>query len=87
MGAHYIGRSYSLTRGMEENIHASCKRCNMLDDVYVRDAYNAYMYDMYGKDWVEDLKIRARKPYKHDRADVEARKKEVSALIKQLEGE
>ena len=84
-GAHYISRTYSFTKVLEENIHASCKRCNLVDDVYVRDAYNEYMWDTYGKAYIEDLKIRAKKPYKHDRIETEERIKEVRKQIKELE--
>lgn len=84
-GAHYISRTWTATKIDETNIHASCKRCNMLDDVFVRDAYTEYMNDMYGKDYVQDLKDRARKPHKHDRGELEQLTKEYKAQIKELE--
>lgn len=84
-GAHYISRTHQSTKCIEENIHPSCKRCNMINDVFVQEAYTNYMIDMYGKDFVEELKILAKKPHKSDRIEVHARLKEINKLNKELE--
>ena len=86
-GAHYISRTYTATKIEEENIHPSCKRCNLLDDVFVRDAYTKHMIGMYGKEFVDDMKVRARKVFNHDRVTLEELKKEYRKQIKELEHE
>ena len=84
-GAHYIGRTWTATKIDETNIHPSCKHCNLVDDVFVRDAYTKYMIDMYGEDYVEEMKIRAKKPHKYDRGELEELKKDYKRQIKELE--
>jgi hypothetical protein len=84
-GAHYISRTHQATKCMEENIHPSCKRCNMLNDVFVQEAYTAFMVDMYGQEFVDEIKALARKPFKHDRISLEAQLKDLKARNKELE--
>ncbi len=84
-GAHYISRTHQGTKIVEENIHPSCKRCNMLDDIFVREAYTEYMIDMYGQEFVDELKILARTPIKHDRGEMEDLKKQHAKQIKEME--
>jgi hypothetical protein len=84
-GAHYISRTHQATKCMEENIHPSCKRCNMINDVFVQEAYTAFMVDMYGQDFVDEMKLLAKKPFKNDRIEVGAQLKDIKRRNKELE--
>lgn len=88
-GGHFISRNHTATKILEENIHPQCKGCNgfrMKDSLVVMD-YEDYMKEMYGPEFVEELKILAKRPMKHDRAYLEQKKREYSAQIRQLEME
>ena len=53
---HFVPRSRSSALAfMEENVHPECVSCNRFDDGHLI-GYTLYMQEMYGKEFVEDLK-------------------------------
>ena len=84
-GGHYISRKYTATKIMEENIHPQCKACNGWGDADTGAKYYDFMVDMYGEEFIEELRQMKHKPKKHDRVELERIKKENAALIKELE--
>ncbi len=68
-GGHFIGRKWTATRLMEENVNSQCSECNM----YKRGniiPYTLYMIDTYGREFVEELEILKHKTVKWNRAEL-----------------
>lgn len=86
-GGHYISRKYQGTKTLEENIHPQCSRCNRFPDSFTFENYDSYMRQMYGPEFVDELKRIAKRPASFDRADLERQKREISEQISQLESE
>lgn len=59
--AHFIGRSAKLTRWLEENLHPACCGCNTFRKEYHMREYTVYMVDMYGREFVDELREMERK--------------------------
>lgn len=82
-GGHFIERGRSATKLLEENIHPQCRPCNafgMQGSLTVLE-YNQHMEDMYGKKFVEDLRVLARTTHKWNRAEIEIRHGEIKKEI------
>lgn len=69
-GGHYMGRSAIATKLLEENIHPQCRRCNLRSSTS-HVGYTLYMLDMYGKEFIEELKQMAARDFKWSRNDIE----------------
>jgi len=55
--AHFIGRAAKGTRWLEENLHVACPSCNVYrKELHMRE-YTLAMADMYGRDFIENLKV------------------------------
>lgn len=59
--AHFIGRSAKMTRWLEENLHPACCGCNTFRKEYHMREYTVYMVDMYGREFVDELRAMERK--------------------------
>lgn len=59
--AHFIERGKKLTRWMEENLHPACCSCNRFRKEHHMREYTLYMTDMYGRDFVDELRNDAQK--------------------------
>ena len=59
--AHFIGRSAKSTRWLEENLHPACCGCNTYRKEYHMREYTLYMEDMYGREFVDELREMERK--------------------------
>ena len=68
-GGHYISRTYSKHKLLEENIHPQCKGCNRFGHK-CHDDYSLYMIEVYGKDFVQWLTDTKREVIKWNRADL-----------------
>ena len=77
-GGHYIKRTHTAHKLLEENIHPQCRRCNRFMDGE-GGAYSLYMIDMYGREFVDWLHQTKREPRKYRRAEI----MEIIADIKQ----
>ena len=55
--AHYIGRAAKATRWLEENLHPACPRCNYFNKEYHMREYTLKMIDLYGREFVNALRI------------------------------
>jgi hypothetical protein len=86
-GGHFISRKYQGTKIVEEQINPQCRRCNGFPDNFTYSNYEQYMKDTYGPEFVEELKIIAKRPATFDRVALEQQKKDLSAQIRQLESE
>lgn len=89
-GGHFISRGKTATKLIEENIHTQCKGCNLRQgkgDSTVFLAYYDYMKDMYGEDFIEELREKSREVKKWDRWELEEMYKEINEQIKEIEDE
>lgn len=59
--AHYIGRASKATRWMEENLRPSCPSCNVYRKEFHMREYTLKMIDFYGRDFVDELRLLAKK--------------------------
>ena len=84
-GGHFISRTWSATKILEENIHAQCISCNGFKPERVADDYYAYMVNMYGQDFVDELRQKKREVVKRKRADLEETLAELKARAKELD--
>lgn len=85
--AHFIGRSAKLTRWLEENLHPACCGCNTYRKEFHMREYTVYMVDMYGREFVDELREMERKVIAASqvRALAEEAIAEFSAGLKALE--
>ena len=68
-GGHFIERGKTATKIDETNVHPQCRNCNkfrMKISSVVLD-YEQKLIDYYGREHVEDMKRRAKQPFKPDR--------------------
>ena len=65
-----MGRSAIATKLLEENIHPQCRRCNLRSSTS-HVGYTLYMLDMYGKEFIEELKQMAARDFKWSRREIE----------------
>jgi len=59
--AHYIERAKKFTRWLEENLHPACPSCNVYRKEFHMREYTLKMIDMYGRDFVDEIRVSARK--------------------------
>jgi len=89
-GGHFISRKYTAAKIREENINPQCRGCNLFgmkhDSTVVLD-YQDYMINMYGIETVEEMRALKHVPTKHNRLDLEDKKKEYKKLIAEMERE
>ena len=68
-GGHFISRTWTATKLLEENINVQCGRCNgPLRGNMIQ--YTIYMIDMYGRDFVEELQDMKGKTKKYSRPEI-----------------
>lgn len=84
-GGHFISRKYQATKIIEENLHPQCVSCNGFPDNFVFANYDEYMKATYGPEFVEELKLIAKRPASFNRADLEKQKRELAAQVAELE--
>lgn len=81
-GGHFISRARAATRLTEENVHPECKGCNMPGSGH-EAGYAAYMVEMYGKEFIEELHQKSREVKKWCRCELEDLIKDYKLQIKQ----
>lgn len=86
--AHFIGRSAKATRWLEENLHPACCSCNTYRKEFHMREYTVFMVDMYGREFVNELREMERKVLSASqvRALAEDAIAEFSSGLKALEG-
>ena len=82
-GGHYISRTYTAHKLLEENIHPQCKGCNRFGH-RCHDDYAAYMRLTYGDAFVENLTATKRETRKYPRAEITAIIEDLKAQEKEL---
>lgn len=72
-GGHFIERRRTSVKLVEENINPQCEYCNQwgMRQASCVLAYNDWMIDMHGADFVDDLKRQSRQVRKYSRGEVE----------------
>lgn len=88
-GGHFIARGKTSTKLIEENINPQCKGCNLRQgkgDTTVFLNYYDYMKDMYGEEFIEELRAKSKEVKKWDRWELEEMYKDIQRQIKE-EGE
>lgn len=83
-GGHFIGRKWTATRLLEENIHPQCAACNGPRKGAPVE-YTLYMQDTYGRDYVDELLILKHRTKKWNRFELEDLIKELRRQIKEQE--
>jgi len=68
-GGHFISRTKTIHKLLEENIHPQCKKCNgFLGGNHI--PYALFMIDTYGREFVEHLELTKNDGIKYYRADI-----------------
>jgi len=86
-GGHFISRTWTATKILEENIHPQCPGCNTFKPERVADDYFKFMVDTYGYEFVEELILKKRIPIKRPRAVLMDTLASLKEQAKQLEAE
>lgn len=85
-GGHFISRTYTIHKILEENIHPQCKGCNRFAHK-CHDDYSMFMIDTYGDEFVRNLIDTKRTVMKYDRQELLETQKELKGKIKEFENE
>ena len=85
-GGHFISRTYTIHKILEENIHPQCKGCNRFAHK-CHDDYSMFMIDTYGDEFVRNLIDTKRTVMKYDRQELLETQKELKGKIKEFEDE
>ena len=84
-GGHFIGRKWTATKLMKENIHPQCPCCNgPLRGNMIQ--YTLFMQDMYGREFVEELETLKHQTKKYTRAEIEESTQDLKTRINELQG-
>jgi hypothetical protein len=81
---HFIPRTYSPTKYDEDNVYPQCSRCNEFLSGHPVE-FEARLKDWIGVDGVEDLKDKAREPWKWDRDYLIHKIEHYREVLKELE--
>lgn len=85
-GGHFIGRKWTATKLLEENIHPQCPCCNgPLRGNMIQ--YTLFMQDTYGREFVDELETMKHQTRKYTRAEIEELDREIKDNIKGLKDE
>ena len=86
-GGHFISRTWTATKILEENIHPQCISCNGFRPERIADDYFRFMVDTYGYEFVEEMIDAKRQPLKRTRAELMEPLARLKEQAKQLEQE
>ena len=86
-GGHYISRTWTALKILEENIHPLCVSCNCYRPERIADDYHLYMVDTYGYEFVQELNATKRTTVKRSRAALAEELALLKAQAKELEAE
>lgn len=86
-GGHFIERRKISVKLVEENINPQCEYCNQwgMKQASCVLAYNDWMVEMHGAQFVEDLKRQSRQVRKYTRGEVEDMAADFRARIAEQE--
>lgn len=84
-GGHYISRTWTAHKILEENIHPSCVACNGFRADRIADDYHLFMVETYGLEFVQWMTRTKRDVVKRNRPDLEAELARLKAQAKELE--
>lgn len=82
-GGHYISRTYTQHKLLEENINPQCKGCNRFGHK-CHDDYARFMRDTYGQEFVDRLSETKRQTKKYSRPEIMDIIAELKAQEKEL---
>jgi len=86
-GGHFISRTWTATKILEENIHPQCISCNGFRAERIADDYFRFMVNTYGYDFVEEMIDAKRQPIKRSRAELMETLAHLKEQAKRLEQE
>lgn len=69
-GGHFIPRTHTVHKLLEENIHPQCPSCNTFRAESAKVAYSLYMIDTYGEDFVRQLEESKREVRRYGRQEI-----------------
>ena len=69
-GGHFIPRTSTIHKLLEENIHPQCPGCNTFNQEKAKIAYTLFMIDTYGREFVDDLEKSKRDIRKYTRTEI-----------------
>lgn len=72
-GGHFIPRTCTELKLMEENIHPQCPGCNTFNQEKAKVTYTLFMVDTYGREFVDELDRikKSGQPKKYSRPEIE----------------
>jgi hypothetical protein len=87
-GGHFIERTKTATKMLEENIHPQCPACNQwgMKKASTVLAYRREMVLWYGEDFVQWLEAESKRSVRHTRQELESLIIEYTKQIKLFEG-
>ena len=86
-GGHFIERTKTATKMLEENIHPQCPGCNMfgMKKASTVLAYRREMVLWYGEDFVQWLEAESKRSVRHTRQELQSLISDYSKQIKHFE--
>lgn len=87
---HFISRVHKATRWDEQNVHAQCAKCNLMQSrgsIYTIHAYEKALKSLYGEDIVEQLIQRSREVHKPSVIELEQIIQDSKEFIEQKKNE
>jgi hypothetical protein len=83
-GGHFISRTYTAHKLLEENIHPQCPACNGPRRGEYQ-AYTLYMVDMYGREFVDQLLATKGETRKYSRSEITGIIEDLKHYAKEVE--
>lgn len=83
-GGHFIPRTYTAHKLLEENLAPQCAGCNRFRPEAAKAAHTLYMIDTYGRDFVDNLIATKRETRKYTRQGIMEKIQELKDYEKQV---
>lgn len=87
---HFISRVHKATRWDEQNVHAQCAKCNLMQSrgsIYTIHAYENALKALYGEEIIEELIQRSRQVHKPSVIELEQIIQDSKEFIEQKKNE
>ena len=87
---HFISRVHKSTRWDEQNVHAQCAKCNLMQSrgsIYTIHSYEKALKSLYGEEIVEELIQRSRQVHKPSVIELEQIIQDSKEFIEQKKNE
>ena len=84
-GGHFVSRTYTAHKLLEENINPQCKSCNGFKGGAGAE-YAIFMIDTYGREWVDNLLATKAETRKYNRVEIMAIIEDLKHYEKEIAG-